>query len=159
MIDFNITIESGESIKLPVAGKVSDNDIIITAEGGAENLDTELTEQERLIEQLKTTLEGKASGGAEPVEPILQEKSVTPTKAVQEVTPDSGYDGLIKVSVGAIPSEYIVPSGTESIVTNGTHDVKSVASVNVNVPTFSKTEEWVFVMESGETVTKVVGIV
>jgi hypothetical protein len=66
--------------------------------------------------------------------PTLQEKSVTPTKSAQEVTPDSGYDGLSKVSVGAIPTEYIVPSGTKSITSNGTHDAKAYEKVSVNVP-------------------------
>lgn len=38
-----------------------------------------------------------------------QEKSVTPTKSTQSVTPDSGKDGLSKVTVNPIPSEYVIP--------------------------------------------------
>ena len=74
--------------------------------------------------------------------PSLQTKSVsyTPTTSAQsaQVTADSGYDGLqqVNVSVGAIPSEYIIPSGTKSITANGTGiDVKAYEKVDVAVPT------------------------
>ena len=63
----------------------------------------------------------------------LQEKTVTPTKSVQNITPDTNYDGLSKVTVNAIPAEYITPAGTLSITTNGTKDVTQYANVNVNV--------------------------
>lgn len=91
----------------------------------------------------------------EPAEPVLQEKAVTPTKDAQSITPDAGYDGLSQVNVGAIPEDYIVPSGTVDITANGTHDVREAESVNVNVPAqeVSLQEKTVTPTESDQTVT------
>ena len=52
----NITIEGGTSVRLPTAGKYCDQDIIITAEGGKEDLDAVLTEQDNLIDELREVL-------------------------------------------------------------------------------------------------------
>ena len=62
-MSFNITVEGGSSFRLPTAGKYCDRDIVITAEGGTEDLNDVLTEQEALIAELQDTLRCKASGG------------------------------------------------------------------------------------------------
>ena len=48
------------------------------------------------------TVSGVAGGGNY----SLQSKAITPTKAQQNVTPDSGYYGLSDVTVNAIPENY-----------------------------------------------------
>lgn len=71
--------------------------------------------------------------------PTLQSKTATPTTSQQVVQPDSGYDGLSQVTVNAIPSQYIVPSGNKAITANGTGiDVAEYATVSVNVSGSSK---------------------
>lgn len=66
--------------------------------------------------------------------PTSEEKTVTPNTSIQEITPTSA-DYLSKVTVNAIPSNYIVPSGTVSITEPGTHDVKKYETANVAIPT------------------------
>lgn len=95
---------------------------------GTFTIENELTTQDDLITQIQTALQNKASA-----EPVLQDKTVTPTESSQTVVPDSGYDGLSAVTVNPIPSEYIMPSGTKEITSNGTHDVTEYASVSVSV--------------------------
>lgn len=64
-------------------------------------------------------------------EPTLQQKSVTaPASGTTSVTPDSGYDGLSKVTVSPTPTE------TKSITANGTYTPtsgKHFSQVTVNV--------------------------
>lgn len=60
---------------------------------------------------------------------ILQEKSITPTKQNQTVTPDDTYDGLSQVVVRAIPSQYI---DTTTSAAPATTDIANGKEVFVN---------------------------
>lgn len=64
---------------------------------------------------------------------VLQDKVVTPTEQTQNVRADAGFDGLDEVQVNPIPPEYVVPSGTENITTNGDYDIADKASAHVAV--------------------------
>lgn len=57
---------------------------------------------------------------------------VTPSTSKKTVSPQSGKV-LGTVTVNPIPSQYIVPEGTSEITANGIYDIKSFASVSVNV--------------------------
>ena len=81
----------------------------------------------------KQTLFGKLNNGIEKIYPELQEKTIIPNKATQEITSDKGIYGLSKVIVEKIPDEYIIPSETKDITENGIHDVRLYENANVNV--------------------------
>lgn len=69
---------------------------------GTFSIDNELTTQDSLIAQIQAAVDSLPEVGS--AEPVLQDKTVTPTTSSQNVTPDSGYDGLSKVTVNAIPT-------------------------------------------------------
>lgn len=68
------------------------------------------------------------------VQPDLQDKTVTPTKQKQTVQASENHYGLDTVTVNPIPSEYIIPTGSQNITQNGQDiDIADKATVNVNV--------------------------
>ena len=89
----NIIVESGKVFRLPTSGKYCDQDIIITAEGGKEDLDAVLTEQDGLIDELREVLKSKGSGGGE--ESIYAQVYVTPTSTTSITIPNP-LGGLAK---------------------------------------------------------------
>lgn len=83
---------------------------------------------------IKSFVLGQATAGGGGGTTPTQTKTATPTTSAQDVEPDSGYL-LSKVTVGAIPSQYIVPAGKKTITENGTDiDVSQFATADVAVP-------------------------
>lgn len=71
-------------------------------------------------------LTGEINKNLEYVTPELQEKTITPTKQIQNVMPDENYDALSKVVVNPIPNEYIIPNFQTkniTIVQNGVQEI------------------------------------
>ena len=141
-----------QEVNVPTNTTIDEIAPLIRQISRSEDLSAELNTQGTLlntqtgkISDAINLLKGKAvsSGG----EISLQEKTVSPSKTTQLVTPDSDYDGLSKVTVNAVTSsidsnitasniksgvsilgvegtleEGITPSGTLEITENGTYD-------------------------------------
>ena len=70
-------------------------------------------------------------GGGVPYE---GEYEVTPTES-EQILAMEGLKATQDVTIHAIPSQYIVPSGTVVIDVNGVHDVTAYASASVDIAT------------------------
>ena len=95
MSEHNITVAGGSSARLKTAGKYCDRDIVVTAEGGKEDLNDVLAEQEGLIAELKDVLCGKASGGGGSVDNGILPIGYTPVPSIKFTGEQAVDTGII----------------------------------------------------------------
>lgn len=78
-----------------------------------------IQEKQRLTGNLSTkqSLSGSLNNAVIYIDPITQEKEVTPTREAQEIIPDTGYTGLSKVTVKG----YKPNVANKTITSNGTY--------------------------------------
>lgn len=83
-------------------------------------------------------------------DPVLQDKTVSPTTSQQTVTADSGYDGLDTVTVNAIQTETktVAPSTSQQNVTPSSGKYLSQVTVNA-MPTATQATPSITVNASG----------
>lgn len=81
-----------------------------------------IREKKKLVGNLSTkgSLGGSLSNSVIYVDPITQEKEITPTRKVQEITPDTGYTGLSKVTVKG----YVPKVANKTITSNGVYSAE-----------------------------------
>lgn len=76
------------------------------------------------------------------IEPLIEGyKMCTPTESEQIIEPSGTMLGLARVVVRPIPDQYVAPSGTLNIGTNGVFDVTDKKKVNVDVSMLEATTD------------------
>lgn len=105
-----------------------------------------IKEKQKLTGNLnvKQSLSGKLGNAIICVDPITQEKEITPTRTVQEIIPDIGYTGLSKVTVKG----YTPNVATKTITKNGTYkasddDLDGYSEVEVETSGVDINDCWV----------------
>lgn len=125
----NINLNNQNGVKLNTKGKYCPEDITVIPQLQEKTVTPSETQQTAMPDTNYAGLSKVTIGAVQ-----TEEVTVTPAKGQQvlEVTDNKYYK---KVTVEAIPDDYIIPSGTIQITENGIVDVSGKANANVDVPT------------------------
>lgn len=140
----NINVTKSAGVVLKTQGKYCDQDITVVPVLEEKSVTPTESAQEVTPSDGKCGLSKVNVGAIQ-----AYQGTATPAKGEQTVTPTSGKF-FSSFKVGAIPSDYIIPSGTLVITSNGAKDVTNYKNVNVIVEP-NLEEKTVTITENGTT--------
>ena len=140
----NINITKPAGVVLKTQGKYCDQDITVVPVLEEKSVTPTESAQEIVPSDGKCGLSKVNVGAVQ-----AYQGTATPAKGEQTITPTSGKF-FSSFKVGAIPSDYIIPSGTLVITSNGAKDVTNYKNVNVIVEP-NLEEKTVTITENGTT--------
>ena len=113
------------------------------------NYNSQLQTNNSSLEEIITQLNNMPDAGGS--DPILQDKTVTPTTSTQTITADSGYDGLDTVTINAMPT---TTQATPNITVNSSGLITATATQTAGyVETGSKSGTKQLTTQAAKTIT------
>lgn len=144
----NINLNNQNGVKLNTKGKYCPEDITVVPQLQEKTVTPSETQQ-------TATPDANYAGLSKVIVGAVQTEEVTVTPAqgqqVLEVTDNKYYK---KVTVEAIPPDYVIPSGTIQITENGVFDVSGKANANVAVPSKEEQTKTVTITSNGSQTVK-----